>query len=221
MRRQASRLVRGIGATALVVLVGCGTRVTERRPLEFINDMKHQPKEIPQAPSTFFADGAVARPPVEGTISRGQRPYPYKGMSEVQAVPLIGPNPLPETEAILARGRNRYNTFCIACHGAAGHGNGLVIQHGYPTPPELNTAKVREWPDATIYHIISNGQGIMPSYASQISALDRWAITHYLRRVQAAELAQPSKALTDIGGPRAAQSIILTDPISPNQGLNQ
>jgi len=36
-----------------------------------------------------------------------------------------------------------------------------------------------------IFHIISYGRGVMPSYASQIGPTDRWNIITYLRQLQA------------------------------------
>lgn len=38
-----------------------------------------------------------------------------------------------------------------------------------------------------IYHIITNGQNVMPSYASQISRDERWAIVNYIRVLQRAK----------------------------------
>src|ERR1700739_1162343 len=35
-------------------------------------DMQVQPRYEPEDPSTFFADGRSERPPVEGTVARGQ-----------------------------------------------------------------------------------------------------------------------------------------------------
>jgi mono/diheme cytochrome c family protein len=42
-----------------------------------------------------------------------------------------------------------------------------------------------------IYHIITNGQNIMPSYASQVTREERWAITNYIRVLQRAKNANP------------------------------
>ena len=43
---------------------------------------------------------------------------------------------------------------------------------------------MRNWSDGNIYHVITNGQNVMPSYASQVSREDRWAIIHYIRVLQ-------------------------------------
>ncbi len=43
-----------------------------------------------------------------------------------------------------------------------------------------------------IYHIITNGQNVMPSYASQITREERWAIVNYIRVLQRAKNAKDS-----------------------------
>jgi mono/diheme cytochrome c family protein len=43
-----------------------------------------------------------------------------------------------------------------------------------------------------IYHIITNGQNAMPSYATQVTREERWAIINYVRVLQRAKDANPS-----------------------------
>jgi mono/diheme cytochrome c family protein len=62
----------------------------------------------------------------------------------------------------------------------------------FPNPPTLHSDKVRNWADANIYHVISNGQNVMPSYAKQISRDDRWAIVNYIRVLQRSQNAKDS-----------------------------
>ena len=38
--------------------------------------------------------------------------------------------------------------------------------------------------NARIFHVISAGQNLMPSYADKIAPVDRWAIIYYLRTLQ-------------------------------------
>jgi mono/diheme cytochrome c family protein len=38
-----------------------------------------------------------------------------------------------------------------------------------------------------IYHIITNGQNVMPSYEAQITRDERWAIVNYVRVLQRAK----------------------------------
>ena len=64
-----------------------------------------------------------------------------------------------------------------------GQGDGYIVPK-FPRPPTLQSDKVRNWPDGNIYHVITMGQNLMPSYASQILPADRWAVIHYVRALQ-------------------------------------
>jgi mono/diheme cytochrome c family protein len=124
------------------------------------------------------------RLPVKGTIPRGFTPDAYQGNPEGAGRELK--NPLKRTEAVLTRGQDRYNIYCIVCHGPTGEGDGSVIGK-FPRPPSLQSDKVIAWADGNIYHVITHGQNLMPSYASQVSQADRWAIIHYIRAIQRAK----------------------------------
>ena len=92
------RFRKFLGASVLLVvglLAACRT------------DMHVQPRINPLAKSDFFTDQRSARPPVEGTVARGQLhedSYFYSGK--------IGNNPgdampFPVTREVLERGRER------------------------------------------------------------------------------------------------------------------
>ncbi len=148
-------------------------------------DMHVQPRQNPLSRSDFFSDQRSARPPVEGTIARGQLledTYFYTGK--------IGNNPgdvmpFPVTKEILARGRERYNIFCAPCHSRVGDGNGFVPSRGFARkPPSFHIARLQKAPVGYIYDVITEGFGIMPEYASQIPPKDRWTIVAYIRALQ-------------------------------------
>ncbi len=157
------------------------------------NWMHHQPKVLPQTESKFFKDGYSMRKPVEGTVARGFMPYEFKGMPDSMLV--ITPNPLPVTQKSIDLGKKRYDTFCSPCHGYYGKGDSRMRQQ-FPAPPTLLSQKVMNWKDANIYHVITNGQNVMPSYERSISRDDRWAIIHYLRVLQRSQNAPDSDVET-------------------------
>jgi len=99
-------------------------------------------------------------------------------------------NPLPRTEEILLAGQKTYNIYCIVCHGPKGLGDGTVVPK-FPKPPSLQSEKIRDWADGRIYHVITTGQNLMPSYASQIKPEQRWAAIHYIRALQKAQNPTP------------------------------
>ncbi|MEK6650837.1 MAG: cytochrome c, partial [Bacteroidota bacterium] len=153
-------------------------------PFDF---MMEQAKLTPQKASILFADGIGMRPPVKGTVARGFLPYAFTGKPEDAARTLV--NPLLPTETVLARGREKYLTYCSPCHGNFGVGDSR-LRGQFPNPPTLHSDKVRTWPDGSIYHVITEGQNVMPSYASQLGRDDRWAVVHYIRVLERAHQAK-------------------------------
>lgn len=145
--------------------------------------MSNQQKVNPQSESNFYSDQFGMRMPVEGTVARGFMPYPYKGHPELAAKYLV--NPTLPTKEILAIGQQKFLRFCSPCHGV--HADGKSRLHGqFPNPPSLFSDKVRNWPDGSIFHVITEGQNIMPSYQYQVSREERWAIVDYIRAMQRA-----------------------------------
>ncbi len=148
-------------------------------------DMHDQPKYVPLRGSTFFGDGASARPLVAGTVARGQLrddtllytgKVGYEPSSEM---------PFPVTEAVMHRGQEAFNAYCQHCHGLTGSGDGMVVLRGYTRPPALWTDRVKERPIGHIFDVITNGFGAMPDHAAQVKVEDRWAIAAYVRALQA------------------------------------
>jgi hypothetical protein len=148
-------------------------------------DMHVQPKQNPLSRSDFFPDQRSERPPVEGTVARGQLhedSYFYTGK--------LGNNPgdympFPVTREVLERGRERYNIYCAPCHSQLGDGNGFIPSRGFARkPPSYHIPRLQKAPLGYFYDVISNGFGIMPDYASQIPPRDRWNIVAYIRALQ-------------------------------------
>ena len=153
-------------------------------------DMHVQPKQNPLSRSDFFADQRSERPPVAGTVARGELhedTYFYTGK--------IGGNPgdympFPVTREVLERGRERYNIYCSPCHSLLGDGNGFVPSRGFSRqPPSYHIERLQRAPLGYFYDVITNGFGIMSDYASQISARDRWSIVAYIRALQLSQSA--------------------------------
>jgi mono/diheme cytochrome c family protein len=161
-------------------------------------DMHDQPKYIPLRQSAFFGDDRSARPIVPGTVARGQLHADsllYTG--KVDGAGSAGSKdaevfPFPITEAVLARGQERFNIYCSPCHGRTGQGDGMVVRRGYRRPPTYHQDRLRTAPVGHFFDVITNGFGAMPDYAAQIAAEDRWAIVAYVRALQLSEHATMS-----------------------------
>ena len=144
----------------------------ERPTVEYMPDMADQ--------ASIKAQETMRLPPPE-TVKQDFVPYPYKGNPEEAEINLK--NPLHPTLKALKAGQTVFDTFCAVCHGPTGLGNGSIVPK-FPRPPTLTSEKVRQWSDGRIFHVITEGQNLMPSYASQISPEDRWAAIHYVRVLQ-------------------------------------
>ena len=148
-------------------------------------DMQVQPKQNPLSRSDFFTDQRSERPPVEGTVARGQLhedTYFYSGKAGNSPGDYM---PFPVTKEVLERGRERFNIYCAPCHSQLGDGNGFVPSRGFARkPPSYHIPRLQKAPLGYFYDVITNGFGIMPDYASQIPPEDRWKIVAYIRALQ-------------------------------------
>ncbi len=153
------------------------------------NWMMDQPKLSAQQQSPIFADGFGMRQPVAGTIARGSMVYQFKGQPDLAGVKLV--NPIPISKESLALGQVKFDIYCSPCHGY--NADGVSRLRGqFPNPPSLHSDKVRNWSDGRIFAVITEGQNTMPSYSSQLSFDERWAVINYLRALQRALNAKES-----------------------------
>lgn len=90
------------------------------------------------------------------------------------------------TAALLERGRERFRIYCAVCHGDDGRGRGRVVQRGFPQPPSYLEPRLVAAPASHFYDVITNGYGVMYSYADRVEPRDRWAIAAYIRVLQTA-----------------------------------
>jgi mono/diheme cytochrome c family protein len=110
--------------------------------------------------------------------------------------------PLPVTKEIVDRGKERYEIFCSACHGLTGNGDGMIVRRGFRRAASFNDDRLRQAPVGHFFDAITNGWGVMPAYAPQIPAQDRWAIIAYIRALQLSQQSQQPQVApaTQTGG---------------------
>ena len=185
---------------------GCGIRF----------DMQDQPRYKAYKKSEFFSDKRSSRDRVEGTIARGQLhdnkafytgkidnpnlSAPVATSTDATGNTLVSsfPNdidefPIPVTKELIDRGQDRYNIYCIVCHGPMGNGDGMIVRRGFSKPPTYNDDRLRNAPVGHFYDVITNGWGKMNSYAAVVQPADRWAIVAYIRALQVSQ--NPDEAL--------------------------
>lgn len=168
-------------ALALLLISGCSS------------DMADQPRVEALERSTFFADVLAARPPVEGTIPRGQLVTDEAFATGRSNGEPVREFPVALDEAVLARGRERYDIFCSPCHDRTGYGQGMVVRRGFPAPPSYHIDRLRDAPPGHFFDVMTHGFGRMPSYADKIPPADRWAIVAYIKALQLSQHASAAE----------------------------
>jgi mono/diheme cytochrome c family protein len=191
-----SRLVAaGLVLVAAVLWAGPRGRPFGKPPIHVNPNMDRQPRAEPQAASAFFYDGAAMRRPVAGTIARGELPGTGPEATGFDAMgDFVAANPLAVDDALRERGRRRYDIYCAICHDRNGDGKGVLFERGKVPTPTFHQDRLRQVPDGYIFGIITNGFGMMPSYAYPIPPADRWAIVAHVRTLQARRAASPPLA---------------------------
>ncbi len=168
---------------AVLALAGC-----QNTPLSpNLERMKRQEKYRAYQDCDFFADGRVMRPLVPGTISRERLLGDPALTAGIVGGSYVPKNPLPLTRDLLAKGHERFDIVCAACHGVRGDGDSEVATNmDLRKPPDLGHPAVRGFPDGRIYQVIEKGYGLMPPFAAVLSVEERWAVVAYLRALQRA-----------------------------------
>lgn len=170
----------------LVGLSGCSQPGPHDQPnVEVIQDMMEQPAIKAQDFDPHDREKSGVRLPPEGTAAQNREVYLYKGKADEAAAKLVNPYGNPSDE-IMALGKKHYNNYCFVCHGPTGMGDGPVAAKTMGVKiPSLMSDKVRGLRDGAIFHIISDGQGVMGTYINHMPfSKDRWAVVSYVRKLQ-------------------------------------
>lgn len=179
-------------AFGVVLLTGCPTS-------NDIDPMELQQRYKPYDPSSFYPDGRSLRPPPPGTIPRSATvddPAYTTGM--VNGVP-VSVMPVQVTDELLRLGRTAFDISCAPCHGLLGDGNSVVASKmSLRTPPSLLTPRIRTLSDGLVFQAISEGYGLMPGYAAELSAEERWGVVAYVRALQLSQDAPLDWAPRDV-----------------------
>jgi mono/diheme cytochrome c family protein len=159
--------------------------------------MMNQGKVKPLAEDDFFKDGSGARPIPAHTVARGQLNQDESFFSGLVGDRLVQVMPMPVTREVLQRGRGRYDIYCAVCHSRTGDGDGMIVQRGFPRPPSLHEARLRAAPDGHFFDVMTQGYGVMYSYAARVEPQDRWAIVAYIRALQLSRHATTNEVTPD------------------------
>lgn len=177
---------------ALLSLAGC-----ERA----MQDMYDQPRYRRMQPAPALPGASAVRPLPERSVVRAKGELASTssgGQGEVTAAEddraqRARSIPYRIDMALLERGRERFGIYCAPCHSPVGDGDGLVARRGFPRPPSYHIDRLRNAPDRHFYDVMTNGYGIMYSYADRVTPAERWAIVAYIRSLQLSQNADASR----------------------------
>ncbi len=176
IRRSAPLLV------AVSLLAGCPG----------LDPMQRQAKYKAYQSSEFHADGLAMRAPPAGTVPYGAigDPAVQRGVG-ADGKPLPQ-SPIPLTPQLLAVGRKKFDIHCALCHGLVGDGQSQVaLNMSLRRPPNLHL--YRDVADGYIFQVISQGFGLMPSYAAELTPEERWGVVGYVRALQLSQHASAAQ----------------------------
>lgn len=196
-----------LAAVALIVANPALRPDAARLNYEFLPQMAHAPRYNAFAPNANFADGKTLQAPPAGAIARGYLPLHYVATPQDAlraGEELHSPVDLNSQQA-RERGAMVFTNYCAVCHGPSGTGNGTITQRGFPPPPSLLLEHALKMKEGQMFHVLAFGQNNMPSYASQLSRMDRWYAIAYVRALQAQAPAPPAVTkAADAKSPSAA-----------------
>lgn len=156
--------------------------------------MNRQQRYVPYGESHFFADGRAMRPLIEGTVAMEWLEQPGAGRAPGQgsANSLADEVPIPLDLASLERGRKHFEIYCATCHGLLGDGNSFVARN-MALRPAPSLLELVDRPAGFFFRVASEGFGLMPGYAAQLTPIERWEVVAYLQVLQRSQ-AMPLEA---------------------------
>ena len=178
--RAGRALPAAVGGALLCALgaAGCTTLDNTIARFSWFTTMQHQVAVRPFERGALL-DSAQRMPPPGSVPVTGEEDS-LDILTDLKNVP----NPVSATPASLERGQILFNTYCIVCHGPAGHSDGTVVPKFVP-PPDITQAATQQRSDGYIYAMIKQGRGIMPKYGDKIrDPWDRWSVVNYVRKLQ-------------------------------------
>lgn len=181
-----------LALSALSAAGACRGSESAEPPVHLVLNMDQQNRFEAQEENPFFADGRAMRTWPEGTVPFGalhDDDHLWRGRDGAGFASTLPGKDADGREMkldrdFLARGKARYEIYCVPCHDAAGTGKGIVVERGMMQPPSFHDDRIRAMAVGQLYDVVTNGARNMPAYRGQIGLRDRWAIASYVRALQ-------------------------------------
>ncbi len=150
--------------------------------------MIDQPRYATYQRCEVCPDDTIMMSPPPGTVSRMAVLGPSALTRGRVGASFVDEIPVAVDRAVLVRGKNRFDIFCAACHGRRGDSLSQVAENmTLRRPPNLLAAPYTTYPPGRVFAAITDGFGLMRSYAAQLPIDDRWAVVAYLEALQLAQ----------------------------------
>jgi mono/diheme cytochrome c family protein len=119
-----------------------------------------------------------------------------------------GPNPIPVTPELLARGLTEYRAHCLICHGVPGEAQSGIAAGLNPPPPDLADADSQEASDGELFQVISAGVRMtgMPAFSRSESQETLWTLVAFVRHLPKLSDAERATLLRGGGPERQADT---------------
>lgn len=98
-------------------------------------------------------------------------------------------NPVKRDAKSVDMGGRLFMIYCKPCHGVSGTGDGYVGEKLILKPYNLTSSNDQHswtdkaYPDGYIFGMMTFGGAVMPSYANDLSATERWDVVNYIRAI--------------------------------------
>lgn len=181
-----------IAALALLaagVVAGAVTcRASDERQFDLLHDMRDSPAAGAQS-AELFARLREAPDTAEGkSVAREAEVFPYAATVDGRRQAGLNlESPVAATTDTLESGRRVYETYCAHCHGQRGLGDGPVAQRARLGMPLVGET-TRRRRDGELFHIVTHGRLLMPSFDHELSSRQRWLAVRYVRALQGGAL---------------------------------
>ena len=207
MNMKNNRIINTVIVLAAIVTTTLTSCEDPNSPgVEYMPDMYRSPA-IETYVDYEYTDSMSARLPVENTVARGYKPFPFEntleGYEEAGKKMKI---PFQVTDEMLKRGGALYASFCQHCHGPKGQGKGSINHPAYSAVPSYTDEtknrrggrSMSELQSGHIYHVIMYGLNAMGSHAPQLNEKERWEIIAYVHTLQGTKAEKESDQETAV-----------------------
>jgi mono/diheme cytochrome c family protein len=80
-------------------------------------------------------------------------------------------------------GKTIFQTYCVACHGDKGKGNGPSAAGLNPQPANLTLKRIQKQTDGAFFWKITTGKPPMLSWKYTLTKKQRWELVDYIREL--------------------------------------